>query len=98
MNINFDKAKIEAECKKYQVDFLGVFGSVARNEEQPESDIDLLVRFSPQAKVGYFRLYDVEKKFSDLFGKKVDLVTEEALSPYIKDRVLADLKILYGQP
>lgn len=98
MNINVDKSKIEAECRKYHVEFLGVFGSVARNEERPESDVDLLVRFSPQAKVGYFKLYDVEKNFSNLLGKKVDLVTEGALSPYIRERVLADLEILYGQP
>jgi len=85
-------------CRKYQVEFLGVFGSVARGEQRPESDMDLLVRFSPDAKIGYFKLYEIEKNFSQFMNRPVEIVTQEALSPYIKDRVYNDLKPIYGQP
>ena len=93
-----DKNLLEEVCKKNQVEFLGVFGSVARGEDQPGSDVDVLVRFSPQVKIGYFKLYDIEQEIARSFGKKIDLVTQDALSPYIKDRVYSELQPLYGQP
>lgn len=97
-SLNVNKARIEDVCKKYQVEFLGVFGSAARGESRPDSDVDLLIRFSPQAKVGYFKLFDVEQSLTINFGKRVDLVTQDALSPYIKDQVYSDLQTIYGQP
>jgi len=97
-DLKIDRDKLSEVCDKYQVEFLGVFGSVARGEDRQASDMDLLVRFSPQAKIGYFKMYDIEKKLADSLGRKVDLVTQEALSPYIKDRVYSDLKVIYGQP
>ncbi len=97
-SIVLDGAKLEAVCKNYQVEFLGVFGSVSRGEDTKDSDVDVLVRFSPQVKIGYFKLYDIEQEIAKSFGRKIDLVTQDALSPYIKDRVYSDLKTLYGQP
>lgn len=97
-DLKIDQNKLEQMCRKYQVEFLGVFGSVARGEQRPESDVDLLVRFSPDAKIGYFKLYEIEKNFGQILNNPVDLVTEESLSPYIKDRVFSDLKAIYGSP
>lgn len=97
-SIKPDKNELEEVCRKNQVEFLGVFGSSARGEDTGDSDVDVLVRFSPQAKIGYFKLYDVEQEIAQSFGKKVDLVTQDALSLYIKDRVYSDLKPIYGQP
>ena len=97
-NIVLDSAKLEDVCKNYQVEFLGVFGSVARGEDTRDSDVDVLVRFSPQVKIGYFKLYDIEQEIAQSFGRKIDLITQDALSPYIKDRVYSNLKTLYGQP
>src|SRR3990167_604053 len=97
-DLNIDKQKLEETCHKYQVEFLGVFGSIARGEQRPDSDVDLLVRFSPNAKIGFFKLYDIEQDFSQLFNRPIDFVTEGSLSPYIKNRVLSDLKPIYGNP
>lgn len=97
-NINPDKLKLEQVCRENLVEFLGVFGSTARDEETTDSDVDVLVRFSPQAKIGYFRLYDIEQEIARSLGRKIDLVTQDALSPYIRDRVYSDLKPIYGQP
>ncbi len=98
VNINLDKPFLEEVCRRNQLEFLGVFGSVARGEERADSDVDVLIRFSPGAKVGYFKLYDIEQEITKGFGRKVDLVTQDALSPYIKDQVYSELQPLYGQP
>lgn len=98
--LKIDQKKLEAICRQNGVEFLGLFGSTAREEAQKDSDIDMLVRFSPQAKISYFKFYDIEKDLAKGLGiqNTIDLVTEDALNPYMKDRVYADLKVLYGQP
>ena len=98
MKLRFDGEKLEKICRKYGVEFLGVFGSTARGEVRPDSDMDILVRFSPDSHGGYFKLVEVEDLLSQKLGWRVDLVTQGALSPYIKDRVYSDLKVIYGRP
>ena len=80
-------------CRQYQVASLKVFGSVARGEDQEDSDIDILVRFIRP--VSLLTLVRFERELSALFGRKVDLVTEEGLSPYIRDAVLASAREIY---
>lgn len=94
--VKIDEKKLEEICRKYKVDFLGIFGSAARGKMRPGSDVDVLVRFGVGSEVGFFELVEMENELSAGIKKKVDLVTEGALSPYIKDRVMADLKPLYG--
>ena len=73
---------------------LGIFGSTARNEATAESDLDLLVRFS-KAK-GFFEFCGLELKLEQITQHKVDLVTENGLSPRLRDDVLRDLQIVYA--
>lgn len=81
--------------KRNDVNFAGVFGSYARGMEKDESDVDLLVRLKkPKSLLGLVRL---ERELSEALRKKVDLVTEGALSPYLKDQVLRELVVLYGK-
>jgi predicted nucleotidyltransferase len=87
--------KIEPVLKKHDVSFAGLFGSRARGEERPDSDVDLLVRFNQQK--GLFELVDLEKDLSDALDLEVDVVTEGALSPLLKSEVYKDLQPLYGQ-
>lgn len=80
-------------CRENDVGFLGLFGSTARGEATPESDVDLLVRFRrPKSLLAMIAL---ERKLTQAIGRRVDLVTEAALSPYIRDAVLRDLQVLY---
>ena len=97
-HIILNNAKLEEVCKNYQGEFLGVFGSVARGEDTQDSDVDVLVRFSPRVKIGYFKLHDIEQEIAQSFGRKIDLVIQDSLSPYIRNRVYSDLKTIYGQP
>lgn len=77
------------------VAFAGLFGSYARGDETPGSDIDILVRFSKPK--GLFDLVHLKHLLTSRLGREVDLVTEGALSPYIRGDVMRDLTVLYGQ-
>ncbi len=81
--------------KENGIAFAGVFGSRARGDAKPESDLDLLVRFSRDDK-SLLDLVHIENVLSDELGCKVDLVTEDSLSPYIRDGVFKDLQVIYG--
>lgn len=80
-------------CRQNKVGYLGLFGSYARGDYSTESDVDLLVKF--EEPVGYFKLVQTQRAFEELLGKKVDLVTEGAISKYIRPYVYEDLKDVY---
>ncbi len=78
--------------KKYKIKEIGVFGSYIRGEENPESDVDILVDFTEP--IDLFRFLDLEEYLSDLFGKKVDLVSKKTLKPYIGKRILKEVQYI----
>jgi uncharacterized protein len=65
-----------------------VFGSLARGEAQPDSDVDILVMLEPERSL--LDLVALKQDLEDLLGCKVDVVTEAAVSPYIRPQVLRD--------
>jgi predicted nucleotidyltransferase len=65
-----------------------VFGSVARGEAGPESDLDVLVRLEPGRSL--LDLCALGDELEDALGCRVDVVTEAAISPYLRDRILAE--------
>ena len=69
---------------------LGIFGSLARGEAGPESDVDVLVRFAPEKRT-YDSLCEVSDALEEVFHRRVDLVTEDALSPYLGPRILKEV-------
>lgn len=86
--------KITPILAKGEVAFAGIFGSFAKGKETKKSDLDMLIRFKkPQS---LLKLIFLERMLSEKVKRKVDLVTEQSLSPYIKNDVLNDLKIIYG--
>ena len=78
---------------KYGVRKIGLFGSYARGEERTDSDLDVLVEFEKRKSL--LTLVRIERELSDHIGVKVDLLTEEAISPYLVERIKADLKVIY---
>lgn len=72
--------------RSYGVKAMGVFGSFARGDATKKSDVDILVEFVEP--IGLFKFVELEQKLSSLVGRKVDLVTKQALKPYIKNDVL----------
>ena len=75
--------------EKFKAEVVGIFGSYARGEEKEGSDIDFLVRFGEGASL--FELGKLEDYLEDLFGVPVDVVSERALHPLMKDEVLKEL-------
>ena len=67
---------------------LKVFGSFARGEERPDSDIDLLVEMAPDRSL--LDIIAIKNALEDITHRKVDVVTEKALSPYLRDKILQD--------
>ena len=82
-------AGAEAEIRALGVARLALFGSVARDEARPESDVDLLVQFSPGQK-SYRRFIALSELLESLLHRRVELVTTEALSPFLGPRILAE--------
>lgn len=77
------------------VEFAGVFGSFAKGEADKDSDVDLLVRFKEPKSL--LKIVGLEIELSKILGRKVDLFTERALCPHIKESVLSTLQPLYGE-
>jgi predicted nucleotidyltransferase len=75
--------------EKYGVREIGIFGSYLREENRKNSDIDILVEL--EKPMGFFKFVKLERYLSELLGVKVDLVTKNALKPYIGQRILAEV-------
>lgn len=89
-----DREKLTELCRRHGIRRLAVFGSAARGELRPDSDVDLLVEFEPGRPVG-LRFVTVADDLTDLLGRTVDLNTAGFLSPHFRDRVLREAVTFY---
>ena len=80
-------------CERHDIGRLRVFGSVARGEESETSDVDLSADFTRRKSL--LDLGRLEREFSERLGRKVDLFTERALSPYLRDRIVRESRVVY---
>lgn len=94
MGLEEIKLKTAPALSRHKAEFAAVFGSYARGEERADSDVDILVRFS-EAK-SLLDLIGLEQELEEVLQKRVDLVTEKGLSPFLKPSILKDLKPIYG--
>lgn len=82
-------------CERYGVARLDVFGSVARGEAGPTSDIDLLYELKPGARLG-FSFFDLEDELARILERPVDLVARDSINRHIREQVLFDAQLLYA--
>ncbi len=80
-------------CRENDATMVGLFGSAARGEATAGSDIDLVVRFSKPKSL--LELVGLERRLSARLNRKVDLLTQDAISPYLRETIMQDLKIIY---
>jgi predicted nucleotidyltransferase len=92
--IAIDHTRVAAFCRHHHIRKLSLFGSVLRDDFGPDSDVDVLVEFEPGHTPG-FAFIAMERELSEILAHKVDLNTPGFLSPYFRDRILADAEVLY---
>lgn len=80
--------------KKHGVKRAAVFGSFARGEEKKRSDIDILVKVPNN--MGMFEFVRLERELKNAVGRKIDMVSYDALHPLLKDIILKEQKLIYG--
>lgn len=96
--LQFDRASMERICRTRKIKKLLLFGSRARGDARPDSDIDLLVEYDPASGMSMFQFMDFETELTQIFdGLKVDVVSSNGLSPYFRDNILRTTKTLYEQ-
>lgn len=92
--------EIAAFCKRRQVTELALFGSVLRDDFGPDSDIDVLVKFSPDTKLTFLALDQMEEELSGILGRSVDLIEKVAIgkSPnwIRRENILGSAKTIYA--
>ncbi len=95
-NIQISQTQIADFCRRHQIRWLALFGSVLRDDFGPESDVDVLVEFEPQARLGLMAYAGIQRELSELLQRPVDLVTRDGLKPLIKQAVLDSAEVIYA--
>jgi predicted nucleotidyltransferase len=83
-------------CRRNHIRRLALFGSVLRGGFGPDSDVDVLVEFAPEARIGLIGLAGLEIEPSAMLGREVDLNTAEDLSRYYRDEVVRSAEVVYA--
>jgi predicted nucleotidyltransferase len=86
-------------CRRHRIRKLALFGSVLREDFRPDSDVDVLVEFEPEAHYGLFDLVDIQSELEGILGRKVDLVEKRAIEEsrnYIRRKaILSSAEAVY---
>ncbi len=97
--IPIPRDEIAAFCRKWRIIELALFGSVLRDDFTPESDVDALARFSPDAEHTLYDLYDMEQELAAALGRKTHIGSWEAVerskNPYRRKDVLGSAQVIY---
>ena len=95
--IHIDRDQIADFCRRHRVKKLSLFGSVLRDDFDPEtSDVDVLVEFEEGAEVGYFGMGRMIIELRAILGRDVDLRTPHEISQYFRDEVLDSAEVQYA--
>jgi predicted nucleotidyltransferase len=86
-----DIAPVKSRLLAAGVKRLGIFGSYSCGRATPESDLDVLVTFRPDSKT-YDNLFEVGEALEQAFRRRVDLVTEDGMSPFLGAQILSEVR------
>ena len=96
-NIDLPSDKIENFCRKWKVVELALFGSVLRDDFRPDSDIDVLVTFTPDCGWSLWDMFDMREELHNLLGRDIDLIEKDALrNPFRKKEILSNYEVVYA--
>ncbi len=95
-NIDIPRDRIEEFCRRWKIREFSLFGSVLREDFGPQSDVDVLVSFEPDAEWDLFHLVEMRDELMSLFGRDVDLVEKEGLrNPFRRRTILDTREVIY---
>ena len=99
--IDIPKDEIAAFCRRNHIRRMALFGSVLRDDFTPESDVDVLVEFEPDARIGYIGLAGLEIELDKILGRKSDLYTFEGIKNsrnwLLRKEILSSTEAVYEQ-
>ena len=99
--IAIPQKKIGEFCRRWKVVEFSLFGSVLREDFRPDSDVDVLVTFAPDAQVSLFDLVDMQDELKAIFKREVDLIEKQAIiesKNYIRRKsILENIRVVYAQ-
>jgi len=100
IKVNIPRKKLAEFCRRWNISELAFFGSILRKDFRQSSDIDLLVSFSPKARVSLLDLVRMQRELKEIFGRDVDLVERRAIEKsenYIRRKnILSNTKVVYA--
>ena len=91
-----DGPSLSEMCRRYGVKELSLFGSAARGEMGPESDIDIMVEFEPGVRTGLIKFESLVDELEPLVGRRVDLVSMRRLKLWVLLRVVQEARVTYA--
>ncbi len=94
VGITIHQEAIADFCRRNHIRRMALFGSVLRDDFRSDSDVDVLVEFEPEARIG-LRFFGMEEELSEMFGRRVDLNTPDFISKYFREEALRDAVSLY---
>ena len=94
--IMIPKDEVADFCRRNQIRSLALFGSVLGDAFGPDSDVDVLVEFEPQAQIGFIALGRMRRELAELLGRPVDLVPRDGLKPILREAVLSSAEVVYA--
>src|SRR5436305_14549133 len=93
-SIDIPVERIAEICRRYGVKELCVFGSAVRRELRADSDVDLLVDFEPEARIGVVMFANLNRALAELLGGRVDLAAKSGLRPRVRPVVLREARVV----
>jgi len=97
MNIEIPRERIEEFCRKWKITEFALFGSVLTDDFRPDSDVDVLVTFAPDARHSLFDRVEMIEELREMFGRDVDLAEKPGLvNPFVRKHVLAHNRVIYA--
>jgi predicted nucleotidyltransferase len=96
-NITLPEERVADFCRRWKVVEMALFGSVLRDDFGPDSDIDVLVTFQPDAPWSLWDILDMRDELHQIFGREIDLVEKDALrNPFRRREILRNHKVVYA--
>lgn len=96
VQIDIPREKIAEFCRRRHIRKLSLFGSVLRDDFRPDSDVDVLVEFAPEARHSLFDFVHIQNELGTLFGHQVDLVDRAGLrNPFRRYEILRTQQVIF---